>query len=115
MVPQCVPDVLERLRILCLRIQRMPAVLGDLFGDVRTYPYLSVASPGTHDMHTIRGWWEESDRAVIQYFYTEILGHAGIAPKTCEPCLCGEIMELHLRSSSLWTVFSCSGSPGPER
>ncbi len=105
MVPRCVPDVLEKLHILSLRIERMPVRLGDIFGDPAGYPYLSVASSGTHDMSTLRGWWEETDRAVVQFFYQNILGRGGIAPKTCDPGLCREIIERHLQSSSLWTII----------
>jgi 4-alpha-glucanotransferase len=105
MVPACVPEVLEKLNILSLRIQRMPVAVGELFGDPATYPYLSVASPGSHDMSTIRGWWEETDRAVIQVFYHNILGRRGIAPKTCDPLVCREIIDLHQRSRSLWAVI----------
>jgi len=105
MVPRCVPDVLEQLHILSLRIQRMPIAFGELFGHPADYPYLSVASPGSHDMSSIRGWWEETDRAVIQFFYQNMLGHRDIAPKTCTPRLCKEIIDLHLRSGSLWTVI----------
>ncbi len=105
MVPRCVAGVMENLGLLCLRIQRMPAEPWAVFADPAAYPYLSVASPSTHDMPTIRGWWEEADRAVVQFYYSRILGHPGVAPKTCDPWICRETVILHLNSSSMWAVF----------
>jgi len=46
-VPACVPQVLEELGILSLRIQRW----------AEDYCYLCVSTTGTHDMLTLRGWW----------------------------------------------------------
>ena len=36
----------------------MPAEEGVKFGDPLTYPYMTVASPSSHDTSTTRGWWE---------------------------------------------------------
>jgi 4-alpha-glucanotransferase len=105
MVPYCVAGVMEELGLLGLRIQRMPADPRALFADPPTYPYLSVASPSSHDMTPIRGWWEEADRAVIQLYYNQILNHGGVAPKSCEPWICRRIIGLHLHSGSVWAVF----------
>lgn len=105
MVPRCVAGVMEDLGLFCLRIQRMPAEPRTVFADPAAYPYLSVASPSSHDMSTIRGWWEETDRALVQFYYSRILGRPDIAPKTCEPWICRQIIALHLNSSSMWAVF----------
>jgi len=105
MVPNCVSKVMGDLGILSLRIQRMANDPGAGFGDPADYPYLSVASPSSHDMSTIRGWWEEQDRALIQSYYNGVLKHPGAAPKTCEPWICREIIDLHLKSGSIWAVF----------
>jgi 4-alpha-glucanotransferase len=105
MVPRCVSGVMEDLGLLGLRIQRMPAEPRAVFAVPSSYPYLSVASPSTHDMPTIRGWWEKADRAIVQIWYSDILVHSGIAPKACEPWICREMVVLHLNSSSMWAVF----------
>ncbi|MDO9559710.1 MAG: 4-alpha-glucanotransferase [Syntrophales bacterium] len=105
MVPRCVAGVMENLGLLGLCIQRMPADPRIVLAVPDSYPYLSVASPSSHDMPTIRGWWEEADRAVVQICYSEILGHSGVAPKACEPWICREMVVLHLNSSSMWAVF----------
>ena len=59
MVPDCVPWVMEQLQILSLEIQRMPKNPQHEFGHVWEYPYRSVCTISTHDMATLRGWWEE--------------------------------------------------------
>jgi len=105
MVPRCVAGAMEDLGLLCLRIQRMPADPGRVFAEPAAYPYLSVASPSSHDMSTIRGWWEEEDRALVQFYHSRILGHPGVAPKTCEPWICRRNIAQHLNSSSMWAVF----------
>lgn len=104
MVPHCVPEVMQQLGILSLEIQRMPKKLGSEFFHPNDAPYLSVVSPSTHDMSTIRGWWEE-DAAVTQRFYNNMLGRSGDAPVFCEPWINKEIILQHLYSPAMWSIF----------
>ena len=73
MVPHCVPDVMKQLGILSLEIQRMPKDPAKEFSHPADAPYLSVIMPSTHDMSTVRGWWEE-DRNKTQRFFNHELG-----------------------------------------
>jgi 4-alpha-glucanotransferase len=73
MVPACVPDVMKQLGLLSLEIQRMPKDPKKAFFHPNDAPYLSVVTPSTHDMSTIRGWWEE-DANKTQQFYNHELG-----------------------------------------
>src|SRR2546421_597519 len=68
LVPACVPEVMKQLGLLSLEIQRMPKDLSRDFSRPQEAPYLSVVTPSTHDMSTIRGWWEE-DPNVTQKIY----------------------------------------------
>ncbi len=104
MVPACVPEVMRHLGLLSLEVQRMPKRLGQDFFRPKEAPYLSVITPSTHDMSTIRGWWQE-DREVIQRFYNGELGLAGAAPETCEPWLNRLIVQQHLASPAMWSIF----------
>ncbi|MEZ4775100.1 MAG: 4-alpha-glucanotransferase [Bacteroidia bacterium] len=104
MVPASVPGVMDDLGILSLEIQRMPKNPEREFGIPGEAPYMSVSSPSSHDMSTIRGWWEEN-RKKTQRFFNHILGYAGDAPFFCEPWVCREIIDRHLQSPSMWTVF----------
>jgi len=105
MVPKCVPDVLSELCLLGLRIQRMPHDVNIEFAHPNTYSYLNVCSPSTHDMSTLRGWWEE-DRGKTQKYYNHLLTCHGEAPKCLTPELARKIFEQHVYSDSVWAVFS---------
>ncbi|MBO9619532.1 MAG: 4-alpha-glucanotransferase [Niabella sp.] len=104
LVPSSVPEVMQGLGILSLEIQRMPKQSGIQFFDPANAPYLSVVSPSTHDMSTIRGWWEE-DRAITQNFYTNALRLQGDAPVYCEDWINREIVKQHLSSPAMWSIF----------
>jgi 4-alpha-glucanotransferase len=104
MVPDCVPEVMDDLGLLSLKIQRMPKETELDFGIPSQYPYMSVCTPSCHDMSTIRGWWEE-DGKKRQKFYNDYLGHGGEAPIFCEPWICEQMILQHLYSPSMWAVF----------
>ena len=104
MIPACVPDVMRRLEILSLEIQRMPKDPAVEFADTWHYPYLSVCTTSTHDMGGIRQWWE-SDPAATQRFYNHVLGHQGKAPYFAEPWICHQIVDQHLKSPSMLCVL----------
>ena len=104
LVPDCVPDVMKQLGILSLEIQRMPKDNSKVFFHPNDAPYLSVVTPSTHDMSTIRGWWEE-DKAKIQRFFNHELGQWGIAPYYCEAWINKTIVLQHLYSPAMWSVF----------
>ncbi len=100
----CVPGVMRELGILSLEVQRMPKNSTRPFSDPRENPYLSVDTTGTHDMPTIRGWWEQ-DRELSARYYHEMLHHTDNAPYFCEPWVCQEIVEQHMNSSSQWVIL----------
>ncbi len=104
MVPNCVPEVMKQLGILSLEIQRMPKDPNARFFHPKDAPYMSVVTPSTHDMSTVRGWWEE-DRNKTQQFYNYELGHYGEAPYFCEAWINKEIILQHLYSPAMWSIF----------
>jgi 4-alpha-glucanotransferase len=104
MVPHCVPHVMDSLGILGLEIQRMPKAQHVTFTDLTHIPYMSVVTPATHDMSTIRGWWTE-DEQQSQFFYNHVLGHAGVAPVECDVTINKEIVLQHLYSPAMWSIF----------
>lgn len=104
MVPDCVPGVMHDLGIIGLEVQRMPKRPGNRYTNLQEVPYLSVVTPSTHDMSTIRGWWEEN-RENTNWFYNNILHHFGEAPQYCESWICREIIGQHLESSAIWSIF----------
>lgn len=104
MVPACVPGVMNELGILSLEVQRMPKDPKIKFGHPAGYPYLSVATPSSHDTSTIRGWWEE-DPGRSQRFYNEILGNPGSSPYFCTTEIVRQVIVQHLHSPSMWAIF----------
>lgn len=104
MIPDCVPKVMKELGILSLEIQRMPKNPKIQFAHPADAPYLSVCTTSTHDMSTIRGWWEE-DRAKIQLFHNQELGNIGPAPYFAEPWICQQIITQHLYSPAIWVTL----------
>jgi len=104
MVPNVVPKVMDNLGILSLEIQRMPKNPKKDFNHPNDYPWLSVASTSTHDMPTIRGWWEE-DPARAQIFFNHILGNEDNSPFFCEPWIVKQILDQHFYSPSMWAII----------
>lgn len=104
MVPEGVSEVMSRLNILSLEVQRMPKNPKVEFGHPADAPYLSVCTTSTHDMSTIRGWWEE-DKEKIARFYHKILGHNDDPPFYAEPWICREIINQHLYAPAMWVIL----------
>ena len=104
LVPDCVADVMKQLGLLTLEIQRMPKDPKTEFFHPNDAPYLSVVTPSTHDMSTIRGWWEE-DKPRIQKFFNNELGQWGIAPSFCSGWINKTILNQHLYSPAMWSIF----------
>jgi 4-alpha-glucanotransferase len=104
LVPACVPEVMRDLGLLSLEIQRMPKTAGVDFSRPADAPYLSVVTPSTHDMSTIRGWWEE-DRGLTQKFFNHELGLPGEAPREASPEIVEAVVRQHLASPAMWSIF----------
>lgn len=105
MVPECVPWVMNELRILSLEIQSMPKETGMRFGHLSRNPYRSVCTFSTHDMPTMRQWWDE-DRQRTQEYFNTMLYHAGAAPHPLSSWLAGDIIYKQLASPSMLCLLS---------
>lgn len=105
MVPECVGWLMRDLRILTLEIQTMPKQSGVRFAKLEENPYRSVATIYTHDMPTLRLWWEEDSKRT-QRFFSEILQKDGDAPTSIPAWLCEEVVARHLYSPSMLCLIS---------
>ena len=103
MVPACVPGVLRELGILSLEIQRMPKTHEIDFFNPLHAPYMSVVSPSTHDMSTLRAWWTE-DPATTAKFAAQMFGIESPAPELSGE-MAGRILWQHLQSRAMWAIF----------
>ena len=104
MVPDCVPGVLAELGILSLEIQRMPKKPRVDFAHTADAPYMSVVSPSTHDMPTLREWWRD-DGQLTGHFAWSMLGMEEPAPELSAETA-SRILVLHLHSPAMWAVFA---------
>jgi len=105
MVPDCVPWVMNELRILSLEIQSMPKDPAVRFGQLQRNPYRSVCTISTHDMSTLRQWWDEDEERTQDYFNNE-LHYSGAAPHPMPGWLCKEVVARHLMSPSMLCLLS---------
>ncbi len=105
MVPDCVPWVMNELRILSLEIQSMPKDDKVRFGHLSQNPYLSVCTISTHDMPTLRQWWDEDEERTQDYFNT-MLYRSGNAPHPLPSWLAKDIVSRHLTSPSMLCLLS---------
>jgi 4-alpha-glucanotransferase len=104
MLPSCVPEIMHKLGILNLEIQRMPKSSGRLFENLNSIPYQSVCTTSTHDINPIRAWWTEKPQNTQQY-YQQVLWKKGKAPDDCTPEIAEQIVRIHLESPALWAII----------
>lgn len=105
MVPGCVPWVMNELKILSLEIQSMPKDPKVRFGHLSRNPYRSVCTISTHDMPTLRQWWDESIERTQDY-YSSMLHRSGAAPHPLPGWLASDIVSRHLTSPSMLCILS---------
>lgn len=105
MVPDCVSWVMNELRILSLEIQSMPKDPKVRFGHLSRNPYRSVCTISTHDMPTLRQWWDENEERTQEY-YNSMLYRGGAAPHPLPGWLARDIVSRHLTSPSMLCVLS---------
>ena len=105
MVPDCVPWVMNELRILSLEIQSMPKDPTTRFGHLSRNPYRSVDTISTHDMATLRQWWDEDEECTQSYF-NSMLYRGGPAPHPLPGWLAKDIVSRHLTCPSMLCLIS---------
>ena len=105
MVPDCVAWVMDQLRILSLEIQSMPKDPTVRFGHLSRNPYRSVCTISSHDMPTLRQWWDE-DESRTQDYYSTMLHRDGAAPHPLPGWLARDIVSRQLTSPSMLCILS---------
>ena len=105
MVPDCVPWVMDELKILSLELQSMPKDPSVKFGHLSRNPYRSVCTISSHDMPTLRMWWDENIQRTQEYYNT-MLYRQGPAPHLLPGWLASDIISRHLTSPSMLCILS---------
>ncbi|MDR0598105.1 MAG: 4-alpha-glucanotransferase [Treponema sp.] len=103
-VPDCVPRVLAKLRILGLRVTRWHRDWdkpGQPYYAFEEYPELSVCAPSVHDSSTLREWW---DREADQDGFSAFLGVPSL-PKVYNPGTAKIILAKTAAAASRFRVF----------
>ena len=103
-VPNCVPRVLAKLSILCLRVVRWHRNWGERdqpYVAFEDYPQLSVCTPAVHDSSTVREWWE---REAYQEQFSGFLGFPSL-PKVYNPGTAKIILAKTASARSCFRIF----------
>ncbi|MDR2053829.1 MAG: 4-alpha-glucanotransferase [Treponema sp.] len=103
-VPDCVPRVLTRLKILGLRVVRWHRdweAEGEPYYPFEDYPELSVCTPAVHDSSTLREWW---DREAQQEVFATFIGVPAL-PKIYNPGAAKIILHKIAAAASRYRVF----------
>lgn len=105
MVPDCVSWVMNELKILSLELQSMPKDPHVRFGVLARNPYRSVCTISSHDMPTLRQWWDE-DWTRTQDFFNNVLQKYGAAPHPLPGWLARDIISRHLLCPSMLCILT---------
>lgn len=106
-IPDCVPVVLDKLKILSLRIERWARdwkAEGQPYIPPNQYPRLSVATISVHDTSTLQGLWEEPDFDRDDYWRS--IGMAGKAPQQLNSDIAFLLMDHIMQGNSLLVLPS---------
>ncbi|MDR2941080.1 MAG: 4-alpha-glucanotransferase, partial [Treponema sp.] len=103
-VPDCVPKVLTKLKILGLRVVRWFRIWdkdGQPYIPFDEYPALSVCTLSVHDSSTVREWWEKE---VNQQQFAGFIGVPSL-PKKYNPGTAKVILTKAASARSRFRVF----------
>ncbi|SEF92936.1 4-alpha-glucanotransferase [Halpernia humi] len=103
LVPDSVPQVMDRLGLTALKVQRMPSD-NIPFYNPEYAGYLNVVTASSHDSSTLRQWWHE-DRELTQKYFNKQLHQYGTAPWDLTPDLAEMIMKQHLYNNAMLAIF----------
>ena len=103
LVPDCVPQVLDELGIVALKIQRSPKEHIPFY-DPKNIGYMNVTTTSSHDSSTLRQWWTENP-SLTQQYYDQQLQRTGAAPSELTPALAEQIVRQNLQSPAMLTIF----------
>jgi 4-alpha-glucanotransferase len=103
-VPDCVPKVLAKLKILGLRVVRWFRAWdqeGQPYIPFEKYPELSVCTPAVHDSSTVREWW---DREADQEQFCGFIGLPSL-PRIYNPGTAKILLQKTAAAASRFRVF----------
>ncbi|WP_329903284.1 4-alpha-glucanotransferase [Porphyromonas pogonae] len=106
MIPLCVPEVLHTLNILSLDLERMPKKKTfDNFTDLYKLPYHSVCTTSTHDMPSLRAWYEQLSEKEQRDYHIHIGAKVISSSNTYVDPLYYRIVYNHMHSNSMLAIL----------
>lgn len=108
MIPQSVPEVLSKLQVLSLELERMPKhETENGWADIYNLPYYSVCTTSTHDIPPLRLWWQSLDTKKQDEYKTLYLTglNNDLEGYEHEDALYRNIVYHHLKSSSMLVIL----------
>jgi len=103
MVPDCVPEVMDELAIVALKVQRMPSEQIPFYNP-KNAGYMNVVTASSHDSSTLRKWWKEDPQLTQQYFNQQLMQYGRVS-ENLEPHLAEIIMKQHLYNDAMLSIF----------
>ena len=103
MVPDCVPEVMDELAIVALKVQRMPSEQIPFYNP-KNAGYMNVVTASSHDSSTLRQWWKENPQLTQQYFNQQLMQYGRVS-ENLEPHLAEIIMKQHLYNDAMLSIF----------
>ncbi|MDR2803157.1 MAG: 4-alpha-glucanotransferase [Treponema sp.] len=101
---ECVPRVLNKLKILSLKVVRWErdwSAAGHTYIPYGEYPELSVCTTSVHDSSTLRQWWnEEAEQEIFAAF-----NGAPSLPKSYNPGTARTFLRQAASAGSRWRIF----------
>ncbi|MFC4261795.1 4-alpha-glucanotransferase [Ferruginibacter yonginensis] len=104
MVPVFTEATLQALKILSLQVQQMPKNSNEVFSNTNNATYNTVVMPATHDMPTMRLWWQQQP-VIAQQLFEHLFNSPQQTPYFCEPWVAERILYKHLNSKAMLSVF----------
>lgn len=104
-IPQCVPQTLQQLEILSLKIPRWAREWnreGSPFIRVEDYPFLSVCAPSVHDTSTLREWWETDND---KWIFWDAMQFGGACPEHYSSETAKKVIARLLQTGSAMCMF----------
>lgn len=106
MIPATVPEVLNKLQILSLELERMPKGSTPYgWSNLDALPYLGVCTTSTHDMAPLRAWWQGLDRVRKAFYLNEQLGRSRIVSDSSEERIFVKVLGKHLFSPAMLAIL----------
>lgn len=100
MLPYSVPEVLSKLSMLSLDIERMPKKATDTEWErIRDIHYMSVVASSTHDMPPLKLWWQNLSENQKEKYQSTILKNK------IEDNIYKEIINNHNASSAMMCIL----------